>query len=105
MASSYVSPVASTANGWSRDPASVVNVRTGNLFSANTVETKDGWKVRARIDPSLATSEVVRQLCLSLKLMETSDLYALRTDTDELVTDANLGRVVRDKTPLKLCNA
>ncbi|KZT55823.1 hypothetical protein CALCODRAFT_556244 [Calocera cornea HHB12733] len=99
----YGSPVTPTANGKGKTPV-MPKVKTG-IPHTNTVESKDGQKVRARIDPSLATSEVVRQLCLNLKLTETSKLYALRTDTDELVTDDNLSRIVRDKTPLKLTNA
>lgn len=49
-----------------------------------------------------SVSDVIRQLCLNLKVQEPPLLFALRDDQDELVTDDNLRRIIRDKANLKL---
>ena len=67
----------------------------------NTVTTKDGTVVRARIDPTLAVDDVIRQLCLNLKIQDPPVLYALRDDADELVTDDNLRKKIKGKVNLK----
>lgn len=93
------------------------------LVPTNTVTTKDGISVRARIDPSLvriggidvpfaclmcigfgrekAVIDVVRQLCSNLKVPDHPALYALRDEQDELVTDENLVKKIREKAHLK----
>lgn len=94
------------------------------LVPTNTVTTKDGVSVRARIDPSLvrnhnglsccslakyhhgfvcckAVVDVVRQLCTNLKVPDHPALYALRDEQDVLVTDENLLKKIREKAHLK----
>ena len=75
--------------------------RSGALVPTNTVTTKDGTVVRARIDPTLAVDDVIRQLCLNLKIQDPPVLYALRDDADELVTDDNLRKKIKAKMNLK----
>ncbi|QRV88985.1 engulfment and cell motility-like protein [Ceratobasidium sp. AG-Ba] len=75
------------------------------LVPTNLVSTKDGVTVRARIDASLPVSDVIRQLCINLKVQEPPLLFALRDDQDELVTDDNLRRMIRDKANLKLVSS
>ncbi|CUA68886.1 hypothetical protein RSOLAG22IIIB_08133 [Rhizoctonia solani] len=75
------------------------------LVPTNLVSTKDGVTVRARIDPTLPVTDVIRQLCISLKIQEPPLLFALRDDRDELVTDDNLRRMIRDKVNLKLVSS
>ncbi|CAE6455315.1 unnamed protein product [Rhizoctonia solani] len=75
------------------------------LVPTNLVSTKDGVTVRARIDPTLPVTDVIRQLCISLKIQEPPLLFALRDDREELVTDDNLRRMIRDKANLKLVSS
>lgn len=75
------------------------------LVPTNLVSTKEGVTVRARIDATLPVSDVIRQLCISLKIQEPPLLFALRDDRDELVTDDNLRRMIRDKANLKLVSS
>ncbi|KAG9001483.1 hypothetical protein FRB94_006575 [Tulasnella sp. JGI-2019a] len=75
------------------------------LVPTNTVTTKDGISVRARIDPSLAVVDVVRQLCSNLKVPEHPALYALRDEQDVLVTDENLLKKIKEKAHLKLVSS
>ncbi|KAH7913831.1 ELMO/CED-12 family-domain-containing protein [Hygrophoropsis aurantiaca] len=76
------------------------------LIPTNNVTTKEGVTVRTRIDPTLTVEDVVRQLCLNLKVTEPASNFALRDrDTDELVVDENLRKVIKNKTHLKLVNA
>jgi hypothetical protein len=72
------------------------------LVPTNHVTTKDGITVRARIDPTLTVDDVIRQLCISLKLADPPARYALRDDADELVTNDNLRKMIRTKRDLKL---
>ena len=71
------------------------------LVPTNNVTTKDGITVRTRIEPSLAVEDVIRQLCISLKLKDGPGVYALRDDNDELVTNDNLRKKIRAKVNLK----
>lgn len=77
------------------------------LVATNTVTTKDGLTVRARIDPTLSVADVIKQLCLNLKIPGNPVLFALRdaAEGDELVTDDNLRKKIRDKAALKLTSA
>lgn len=77
------------------------------LVATNTVTTKDGLTVRARIDPTLSVTDVIKQLCLNLKIPGNPLLFALRdtAEGEELVTDENLRKKIRDKAPLKLVSA
>ncbi|KIM26137.1 hypothetical protein M408DRAFT_330723 [Serendipita vermifera MAFF 305830] len=77
------------------------------LIATNTVTTKDGLTVRARIDPTLSVADVIKQLCLNLKIPGNPVLYALRDagEKDELVTDENLRAKIKDKAALKLTSA
>ncbi|KAG8686409.1 hypothetical protein FRC08_012518 [Ceratobasidium sp. 394] len=81
------------------------SARRSVLVPTNLVSTKDGVTVRARIDATLPVSDVIRQLCLNLKVQEPPLLFALRDDQDELVTDDNLRRMIRDKANLKLVSS
>lgn len=71
------------------------------LVPTNTVSTRDGTTVRVRIDPALAVDDVIRQLCLNLKIEEPAVLFALRDEMDELVTDDNLRKKIKEKVSLK----
>ncbi|KAF7294500.1 ELMO domain-containing protein [Mycena kentingensis (nom. inval.)] len=75
------------------------------LIPTNTVTTASGLTVRTRIDPVLTVDDVVRQLCLNLKIKEVPSNFALRDETDELVTNDNLRKKIRAKVNLKLVNA
>ncbi|KAL4078663.1 ELMO/CED-12 family-domain-containing protein [Scleroderma yunnanense] len=76
------------------------------LIPTNNVTTKEGTTVRARIDPTLTVEDVVRQLCVNLKVTEPSTNFALRDrDTEELVTNENLRKKIKNKAHLKLVNS
>lgn len=76
---------------------------TPGLIPTNSVTTKEGITVRARIDPTLTVEDVVRQLCVNLKVTDSSTNFALRDrDTDELVTNENLRKKIKSKSHLKL---
>lgn len=75
------------------------------VIPTNSV-TWENVTVRARIDAALAVEEVVRQLCVSLKIPDPPAMHALRdAETDELVTTENLRRKIAAKAALKLVNA
>ncbi|TFY79819.1 hypothetical protein EWM64_g4192 [Hericium alpestre] len=78
--------------------------KTG-LIPTNSVTTKEGLTVRARIDPTLSVSDVVKQLCLNLKVKGSPADYALRDEMDELVTNDNLRKKIKAKSNLKLVNS
>ncbi|KAJ7760596.1 ELMO/CED-12 family-domain-containing protein [Mycena metata] len=85
-----------------------VNGATGSavpLVPTNTVTTATGLTVRTRIDPVLTVDDVVKQLCINLKIKEPPSHFALRDETDELVTNDNLRRKIKTKVNLKLVNA
>lgn len=71
------------------------------LIPTNNVTTKDGVTVRARIDPTLTVEDVVKQLCINLKIQEPPVHYALRDETDDLVTNDNLRKKIKAKVNLK----
>ena len=73
----------------------------GGLVPTNNVTTKEGMTVRTRIEPSLAVEDVIRQLCISLKLKDPPAVYALRDENDELVTNDNLRKKIKGKVNLK----
>jgi engulfment/cell motility protein 1 len=75
------------------------------LVPTNTVTTRDGITVRVRIDPALTVVDVVRQLCVSLKVPEPPTQFALRDDSDGLVTNENLRRAIAAKSALRLVRA
>ncbi|KAF9461210.1 ELMO/CED-12 family-domain-containing protein [Collybia nuda] len=75
------------------------------LVPTNNVSTGDGFTVRARIDPTLTVDDVVKQLCVNLKIKEPPANFALRDETDELVTNDNLRKKIRAKVNLKLVNS
>ncbi|KAJ7623232.1 ELMO/CED-12 family-domain-containing protein [Roridomyces roridus] len=75
------------------------------LVPTNTVTTASGLTVRTRIDPVLTVDDVVKQLCINLKIKEPPSNFALRDETDELVTNDNLRRKIKTKVNLKLVNA
>ncbi|TFK85502.1 hypothetical protein K466DRAFT_494625 [Polyporus arcularius HHB13444] len=77
----------------------------GGLVPTNNVTTKEGMTVRTRIEPSLAVEDVIRQLCISLKLKDPPAVYALRDENDELVTNDNMRKKIKGKVNLKLVNA
>ncbi|KAH9940806.1 ELMO/CED-12 family-domain-containing protein [Epithele typhae] len=92
------------ANGPSNGKTSQAATK-GGLVPTNNVTTKDGITVRTRIEPSLAVEDVIRQLCISLKLKDPPVMYALRDESDELVTNDNLRKKIKSKMNLKLVNA
>lgn len=51
---------------------------------------------------SQLVTDVVRQLCLNLAITESPVLFALRDEQDQLVTDENMRRHIKDRTNLKL---
>jgi engulfment/cell motility protein 1 len=95
----------SVAPGASRTtlaPPGTNNTRPKSLIPTNNVTTKDGLTVRTRIDPTLTVDDVVRQLCVNLKVTEPSSNFALRDkDTDELVVNENLRKKIKNKANLK----
>lgn len=78
-----------------------VPVRPVALVPTNNVTMKDGLTVRARIDPTLTVDDVVRQLCINLKVKDPPGAFALRDDADELVTNDNLRKMIQTKANLK----
>lgn len=75
------------------------------LVPTNNVTTLEGVTVRARIDPTLTVEDVVKQLCINLKIKGPPSDYALRDETEELVTNDNLRKKIKTKVNLKLCSA
>ncbi|KIK61716.1 hypothetical protein GYMLUDRAFT_243399 [Collybiopsis luxurians FD-317 M1] len=75
------------------------------LVPTNNVTTSEGVTVRARIDPTLTVADVVKQLCVNLKIKGTPSDYALRDENNELVTNDNLRKKIKAKLDLKLVNA
>lgn len=71
------------------------------MVPTNTVTTGDGVTVRTRIDPTLTVDDVVKQLCLNLKIKDPPTHFALRDETDELVTNDNLRKKIKNKVNLK----
>lgn len=86
-------------------PAPVTNgnasQQKGGLVPTNNVTTKDGLTVRARIEPTLTVEDVIRKLCINLKIKDPPAVYGLRDETDELVTDDNLWKKIKGKVNLK----
>ena len=89
-ARSHLGP-SSSANGGKRSA----------LVPTNNVTTGDGLTVRTRIDATLTVDDVMKQLCVSLEIKEPPSYFALRDDMDELVTNDNLRRKIRNKVNLK----
>jgi hypothetical protein len=75
--------------------------KSAALVPTNNVTTKSGVTVRARIDPTLTVDDVVRQLCINLKIRDAPAKYALRDESDELVTNDNLRKMIKAKLNLK----
>jgi engulfment/cell motility protein 1 len=76
--------------------------KSTTLVPTNNVTTKEGVTVRTRIDPTLTVDDVVRQLCVNLKVTEPSSNFALRDkDTDELIVNENLRKKIKNKANLK----
>ena len=75
------------------------------VVPTNHVTTKDGVTVRARIDPTLAVEDVIRQLCLNLKLKDPPAMFSLRDDDDTLVTTENLNKMIKSRVNLKCVRA
>lgn len=71
------------------------------LVPTNSVTLKDGTTVRARIEATLAVEDVIRQLCISVKIKDPPSKYALRDENDELVTNENLKKKIKGKVNLK----
>lgn len=76
------------------------STRSTGLIATNNV-TWNKHTVRARIDPSLTVADVVKQLCLNLKIQDSSTNYALRDEDDQLVTNENLRKMIKAKSNLK----
>ncbi|THG99143.1 hypothetical protein EW026_g3135 [Hermanssonia centrifuga] len=87
-------------------PAPVPAVPTkAKLIPTNSVTLRDGTTVRVRIEATLTVEDVVRQLCLSVKVKDPPGMFALRDESDELVTNENLRKKIKAKVNLKLVNA
>jgi engulfment/cell motility protein 1 len=71
------------------------------LVPTNSVTTAEGVTVRARIDPTLTVEDVVKQLCINLKIKGPPSDYTLRDEADELVTNDNLRKKIKTKVNLK----
>ena len=71
------------------------------VVPTNHVTTKDGVTVRARIDPTLNVEDVIRQLCLNLKLKDPPAMFSLRDEEDTLVTTENLNKMIKSRANLK----
>lgn len=97
-------PAALTPTPPTNGNGTTAQARAG-LVPSNNVTTKDGVTVRTRIEPTLPVDDVIRALCLNLKLRDPPAMYALRDDNDELVTNDNLRKKVKGKVNLKLVNA
>ena len=85
-------------------PSTAVNgngTRSGALVPTNNVTTAEGVTVRTRIDPTLTVDDVVRQLCVNLGIKESPTHFALRDEVDELVTNDNLRKKIKNKSGLK----
>lgn len=85
-------------------PSPAVNgtqVKAATLVPTNSVTTADGITVRARIDPTLTVDDVVKQLCINLKIKTPPENFALRDEADELVTNDNLRKKIKAKVNLK----
>ncbi|KAK0202694.1 ELMO/CED-12 family-domain-containing protein [Desarmillaria ectypa] len=92
-----------STNGGPLSPLHTTNgVHRPGLVPTNNVSTGEGVTVRARIDPTLTVDDVVKQLCVNLKIKGVSTEYALRDETDELVTNDNLRKKIKTKVNLKL---
>ena len=92
-----------TTNGTSprgNSPGTPAKSTTG-LTPTNTVTTKEGLTVRARIEPTLPVDDVVRLLCINLKIKDPPGMFALRDENDELVTNDNLRKKIIGKVNLK----
>ncbi|KAF9071535.1 ELMO/CED-12 family-domain-containing protein [Rhodocollybia butyracea] len=81
------------------------NGSRSGLVPTNNVTTTEGVTVRARIDPTLTVADVVRQLCVNLKIKGSPSDFALRDDKYELVTNDNLRKKIKAKLDLKLVSA
>lgn len=75
------------------------------VVPTNHVTTKDGVTVRARIDPTLTVEDVVRQLCINLKLKDPPAMFSLRDEDDTLVTTENLNKMIKSRANLKCVRA
>lgn len=75
------------------------------VVPTNHVTTKDGTVVRARIDPTLTVEDVIRQLCLNLKLKDPPAMFSLRDEDETLVTTENLNKMIRSRANLKCVRA
>lgn len=84
----------SSTNGTSAKPSS-------GLIPTNSVTIREGLVVKARIEPTLAVDDVIRQLCISLKMKDPPGIFALRDESDELVTNDNLKKKIKGKVNLK----
>ncbi|GJJ11519.1 hypothetical protein Clacol_005752 [Clathrus columnatus] len=70
--------------------------RRSVLVPTNSVTTKDGIT---------DVADVIKQLCLNLQIQEPYTSFALRDDSEELVTDENLKRMIKQKAHLRLVSA
>ena len=75
------------------------------VVPTNHVTTKDGVTVRARIDPTLTVEDVIRQLCLNLKLKDPPAMFSLRDEDETLVTTENLNKMIKSRANLKCVRA
>lgn len=82
-------------------PANGGGSRNGALVPTNNVTTVEGVTVRTRIDANLTVDDVVRQLCVNLTIKEPPSHFALRDEADELVTNDNLRKKIKNKSNLK----
>ena len=67
----------------------------------NTVHIFDGRTVRVRIDPTLAVSAVVQQLCINLKIEQPLDSLILKGADGTPVTDDGLRSAIESNAELR----
>ncbi|KAG7094065.1 hypothetical protein E1B28_007685 [Marasmius oreades] len=99
-----VSPSTATNTNGSSSQLNPAQNRPG-VVPTNNVSTANGVTVRARIDPTLTVNDVIKQLCVNLKIQGPPSDYALRDDNEVLVTNDNLRKMIKGNVHLHLVNA
>lgn len=100
MSSSHTSAAVRSSTGPSGS-ANGTQTKPG-LVPTNNVTVGEGLTYRTRIEPTLTVEDVIKQLCVNLKIKEPPSHLALRdNETEELVTNDNLRRKIKNKVNLK----
>ncbi|KAH7101549.1 ELMO/CED-12 family-domain-containing protein [Auriculariales sp. MPI-PUGE-AT-0066] len=70
------------------------------LVPTNTIVTKEGQQIRAKIDHTLSVNHVIRTLCANLNMPDAYSQYALRDENDVLA--AEIYEKMRDEKTQRL---